>query len=65
LQYSKGNYSVKISEVSNKIYIFLADELIYETGLPVNEASVVKWCNILIDKYEKGNQTQTDTDPSG
>lgn len=58
--YIRGEYDVKILAIESKIIISHLNNIIFETGLPKNEGSIVKWINILINKYEKeSNQTNS------
>lgn len=60
LNYIRDNYEVKLFIAESKAFIYFNAELIYETGIPSYEPSIVKWCNILINKHEKENN-QTDS----
>jgi hypothetical protein len=53
LNYIRKNYEVKIFAIDKKAFILKDDLILFETGLPTNEASIVKWCNLLIQKDEK------------
>lgn len=53
--YSRNDYEVKILKSENKAFIFKKDSIVFETGIPSREPSIVKWVNILIDKHEKQN----------
>lgn len=51
--YIRDNYEVRIYTANKKAFILKDDVILFETGLPSNEGSIVKWCNILITKDEK------------
>lgn len=53
--YIRRNYEVKIFSSENKAFVLKDNFIIYETGLPSNEGSIVKWINLLIDKHEAQN----------
>jgi hypothetical protein len=53
--YFKNGYEVKIFRTTNKAIIIKDGLILFETGIPTNEASIVKWINILIAKHENQN----------
>lgn len=53
--YFRNGYEVKILKNENKAFILKNDLIVFETGLPSKEPSVVKWVNILIEKHETQN----------
>lgn len=59
--YIREPYEVKIFKLERKAFIIKENAIVFETGLPTKEASIVKWCNILIDKDEnKNNQIDSE-----
>lgn len=55
--YFRKGYEVKIFRNENKALIIKDGLILFETGIPNNEASIVKWINILIAKHEKENNS--------
>lgn len=55
LNYTRKEYEIKLFHLDRKAVILFDNQVIYETGLPTNELSIIKWCNILINKHEQEN----------
>lgn len=53
LIYNIGKYVIILKANERIIVIIFENQIIYETGLPYKEQSIVKWIQLLIKKHEK------------
>lgn len=56
LIFFRNEYEVRLIANEKAILIINKNKLIFKTGMPKSEASIVKWINLLISKNEKDNQ---------